>query len=95
MNVTVLTPSYPYVITLLDENDAPVSGMMLHYSFKEVDGDYGYERTVTTGSDGNATIPVDWINGTLMIRIVMKGFTDNGTVYQPVSCESVVNVNVS
>ena len=95
MNVTVLTPSYPYVVTLLDENDAPVSGMMLHYSFKEIDGDYGYERTVTTGSDGNATIPVDWINGTLMIRIVMKGFTDNGTVYQPVSCESVVNVNVS
>lgn len=95
MNVNVLTPSYPYVVTLLDENDAPVSGMMLHYSFKEIDGDYGYERTVTTGSDGNATIPVDWINGTLMIRIVMKGFTDNGTVYQPVSCESVVNVNVS
>ena len=94
-DVTVLTPSYPYVVTLLDENDDPVSGMMLHYSFKEVDGDYGYERTVTTGSDGNATIPVDWINGTLMIRIVMKGFTDNGTVYQPVSCESVVNVNVS
>lgn len=94
-NVSVLTPSYPYVITLLDENDDPVSNMMLHYSFKEIDGDYGYERTVTTDANGNATIPVDWINGTLMIRIVMKGFTDNGTVYQPVSCESVVNVNVS
>lgn len=95
MNVSVLTPSYPYVVTLLDENDEPVSDMMLHYSFKEIDGDYGYERTVTTDENGNATIPVDWINGTLMIRIVMKGFTDNGTVYQPVSCESVVNVNVS
>ena len=95
MNVTALTPSYPYVVTLLDENDKPVNGIMLHYSFKEIDGDYGYERTVTTGSDGNATIPIDWINGTLMIRIVMKGFNDNGTVYQPVSCESVVNVNVS
>lgn len=95
MNVTALTPSYPYVVTLLDENDEPVNGIMLHYSFKEIDGDYGYERTVTTGSDGNATIPIDWINGTLMIRIVMKGFNDNGTVYQPVSCESVVNVNVS
>lgn len=95
MNVTVLTPSYPYVVTLLDENDEPVSDMMLHYSFKEVDGDYGYERTVTTDENGNATIPIDWINGTLMIRIVMKGFTDSGTVYQPVMCESVVNVNVS
>lgn len=93
-NVTALTPSYPYVITLLDENDAPVSGIMLHYSFKEIDGDYGYERTVTTDSDGNATIPIDWINGTVMVRVVMKGFTDNGTVYQPVSCENGVNVNV-
>lgn len=93
-NVTALTPGYPYVVTLLDENDAPVSGIMLHYSFKEIDGDYGYERTVTTDSGGNATIPVDWINGTLVIRIVMKGFTDSGTIYQPVSCESVVNVNV-
>lgn len=93
-NVTALTPSYPYVVTLLDENDAPVSGIMLHYSFKEIDGDYGYERTVTTDSDGNATIPIDWINGTVMVRVVMKGFTDNGTVYQPVSCENRVNVNV-
>lgn len=93
-NVTALTPSYPYVVTLLDENDAPVSGMMLHYSFKEIDGDYGYERTVTTDSDGNATIPIDWVNGTVMVRVVMKGFTDNGTVYQPVSCENGVNVNV-
>lgn len=93
-NVTALTPSYPYVVTLLDENDAPVSGIMLHYSFKEIDGDYGYERTVTTDSDGNATIPIDWINGTVMVRVVMKGFTDNGTVYQPVSCENGVNVNV-
>ena len=93
-NVTALTPSYPYVVTLLDENDAPVSGIMLHYSFKEIDGDYGYERTVTTDSDGNATIPIDWINGTVMVRVVMKGFTDKGTVYQPVSCENGVNVNV-
>lgn len=94
MNVTALTPSYPYVVTLLDENDAPVSGIMLHYSFKEIDGDYGYERTVTTDSGGNATIPIDWVNGTVMVRVVMKGFTDNGTVYQPVSCENGVNVNV-
>lgn len=94
-NVTALTPSYPYVITLLDENDDPVSGIMLHYSFKEIDGDYGYERTVTTDANGNATIPIDWINGTVMVRVVMKGFTWNGTVYQPVSCENGVNVNVS
>lgn len=95
MNVTVLTPSYPYVVTLLDENDAPVNGMMLHYSFKEIDGDYGYERTVTTDENGNATIPIDWVNGTIMVRVSFKGFTDSGTVYQPVMCESVVNVNVS
>ena len=93
-NVTALTPSYPYVVTLLDENDAPVSGIMLHYSFKEIDGDYGYERTVTTDSDGNATIPIDWVNGTIMLKVVMKGFTDNDTVYQPIMFENGVNVNV-
>lgn len=93
-DVTVLTSSYPYVITLLDENDEPVNGIMLHYSFKEIDGDYGYERTVTTDSDGNATIPIDWVNGTVMLKVVMKGFTGNGTVYQPVMFENEVNVNV-
>lgn len=93
-NVSALTNDYPYVITLLDENDDPVSGIMLHYSFKEIDGDYGYERTVTTDANGNATIPVDWINGTVMLKVVMKGFTDNGTVYQPVMFENGVNVNV-
>ena len=93
-NVTALTTEYPYIITLLDEDDEPVSDMMLHYSFKEIDGDYGYERTVTTDANGRATIPVDWINGTIMVRVVMKGFTYNGTVYQPVMFENGVNVNV-
>lgn len=94
-NVTALSLNYPYVITLLDDNDDPVSDIMLHYSFKLVDGDYGYERTVVTDENGNATIPIDWVNGTVILRVVMKGFTDNGTVYQPVSFEQGVNVNVS
>ena len=94
-NVTALSLNYPYVITLLDDNDDPVSGIMLHYSFKLVDGDYGYERTVVTDENGNATIPIDWVNGTVILKVVMKGFTDNGTVYQPVMFEQGVNVNVS
>lgn len=93
-NVAVLTTEYPYIVTLLDENEGPVSDMMLHYSFKEIDGNFGYERTVTTDSEGKAVIPIDWINGTVILRVMMKGFTYNGTIYQPVSCEAEVNVNV-
>ena len=93
-NVTVLSLNYPYIVTLLDEEDNPVPNVMLHYSFKMVEGDYGYEQTVTTDGNGRATIPINWINGTIILRIVMKGFTYEGTVYQPVSCETEVNINV-
>ena len=93
-NVAVLTTNYPYIVALLDENNNPVSDVMLHYSFKEIDGNYGYERTATTNSEGRAVIPIDWVNGTVILRVMMKGFTDNGTIYQPISYETEVNVNV-
>ena len=93
-NVTVLSTDYPYVITLLDEEDNPVPDVMLHYSFKLIDGDYGYERTVTTDENGNATIPINWVNGTVILRVTMKGYTYESVVYQPVSFETEVNINV-
>ena len=92
-NVTVYSLNYPYTCTLLDENNDPVSNIMLHYSFKELDGEnYGYERTLTTDSNGQITIPIDWTNGTKQLRVALKGFADNGVVYQPVMFEEVVNV---
>jgi len=93
-NATILELGYPYIVTLLDGDD-PVSGFMLHYSFKTATGDYGYERTVLTDENGRANIPIDWVNGSITLRVNFKGFTDNGTVYQPVQMEEVVNVNVN
>ena len=93
-NVTALTMNFPYVCRLLDENNNALSDFMLHYSFKEANGDYGYERTVVTDSNGYARIPLDYVNGTVTLRVVMKGFTYNNVVYQPVQFEEEVNINV-
>lgn len=94
-NITVYELNYPYTFTLLDSNNDPVSNIMLHYSFKDLDAEeYGYERTVTTDSNGQATIPIDWDNGTKLLKVALKGFVDNNTVYQPVMFEEKVNINV-
>lgn len=93
-DATVLSLDYPYRIRLVDDNDEGVSGILLHYSFKNATGDYGYERTVTTDANGYADIPIDWVNGTVTLRVVMKGFTDSGTTYQPIMFEGEVNINV-
>lgn len=93
-NVTVLSLDYPYTIRLVDGNDDGVSGIMLHYSFKRLDGDYGYERTVTTDENGYAEIPIDWSNGTVMLKVALKGFEDGGTTYNPIMFEEEVNINV-
>ena len=93
-NPTVLSLDYPYTIRLVDGDGDGVSGIMLHYSFKRLDGDYGYERTVITDADGYASIPIDWSNGTVMIKVALKGFDDSGTIYNPIMFEEEVNINV-
>jgi len=82
-----------FVCTLLDENENPVSNNILHYSFKDIGSDeYEHEETVTTDVDGKATIPIKRMNGSQMIRVNFKGFSENGTVYQPVQFEEQINV---
>lgn len=93
-NLSVWDLDYPYVVTLLN-GDTPCSGFMLHYSFRTASGSYGYERTVMTDANGQAVIPIDWVNGSIMIRVRLDGFTSGGVTYQPVMMEEVVNVNVS
>ena len=94
-DATILSLDYPYLIRLVDGSGNGVSNIMLHYSFKTATGDYGYERTVTTDENGYAEIPIDWVNGSITLKVVMKGFADGGTTYQPIMFEEVVNVNVS
>ena len=82
-----------FVCTLLDDNDNPVSNNILHYSFKDIGSDeYEHEETVTTDVDGRATIPIQRMNGSQMIRVNFKGYSNNGTVYQPVQFEEQINV---
>ena len=81
-----------FVCTLLDDSDNPVSDTILHYSFKDIGGDYEHEETVTTDVDGRATIPIKRMNGSQMIRVNFKGYSENGTVYQPVQFEEQINV---
>jgi len=94
-NVIITNTGESYTFTVLDDNDDPVENIMIHYSYKDIGSDaYGYERTATSDTNGLITIPVDWTNGTKMLKVNMKGFVDNGTIYQPVSFEQEVNINI-
>ena len=95
-NATVLALDYPYQVRLLDSSNQGVSSIMLHYSFKDATSNtYGYERTVTTDSNGYVNIPIDWTNGTKNLRVLFKGFEDDGTIYQPVQFEDTININLT
>ena len=96
-NKTILDLNYPYQVTLLDEEDNPVCDMMLHYSFKDLgdDNKYGYERTATTDIYGNVNIPMDWNNGSKMLKVVFKGFEFDGDVYNPVIMEDRIDFNIT
>lgn len=81
-----------YVCQILDENDDPVSNVLVYYSFKTLDGSYGHEETATSDSNGNITIPIRRENGSQMIKVNFKGQTVGGTVYQPCQFEEQINV---
>ena len=92
---TINTSDYQFNATLLDSNDTGVSGMMLHYSFKDLDSDtYGYVRTVVTDANGDFVVPIDYDNGSKSLRVLFKGFVDDGTIYEPVMMEVQVNINI-
>ena len=81
-----------YICSLLDDNDDGVGGVIVHYSFKNIGGDYEHEETAITDENGNITIPIKRPNGSHMLRVNFKGYTDNGTTYQPCQFESQINV---
>ena len=91
-SVTVYGSSYDYTVKLLDENDDGVTGATLHYSFKRFDGAYGHEETVTTGADGIAIIPIKRPTGSQMLKVAFKGYSNGGTIYQPVFFEEQINI---
>ena len=93
-NVVATDVGQTYSFTVLN-NGVTIENIMVHYSYKDASSDsYGYERTATSDSNGAITIPLDWTNGTKMLKVSMKGFVDNGTIYQPVGFEQEVNINI-
>lgn len=94
-NVIITNVGQTYTITAVTTSNAPLENIMVHYAFKDIGSEsYGYERTATSDEYGNIVIPVDWTNGTKMLKVDMKGFVDDGYIYQPVSFEQEVNINI-
>ena len=94
-NVIISNVGQTYTFKAVTDNDAPLENIMVNYSFKDVGSNsYGYERTATSDSEGYITIPIDWTNGTKTLKVDMKGFVDNGYIYQPVSFEQDVHINI-
>ena len=81
-----------FVFTLLDSSDEGVADNIVHYSWKRIGEDYGHEETVTTNESGEGTIPIIHESGSFMLRVNFKGYSDNGTVYQPVQFEQQINI---
>ena len=92
---TVYQLNQLYTLKLLDSSNNGVADIVLDYSFKDIgDEEYSYERQVTTDSNGEATIPIDWDNGSKILRVIFKGYQDGNTIYQPVMMEEQVNINI-
>ena len=92
-DVTAFTVNYPFIVTLLDENEDPVPNVPLYFSFKTMNGEYGYERKRITDENGQINAVIDWVNGTIMLKVAFKGATEGGVIYQPIMFEEPVNIN--
>ena len=89
---TYLDDGNYYVCTILDSSNNGVSGVTVHYSWKTIGGDYGYEEPIQSNSQGNIKIPIVRPTGTHMLRVNFKGYTSGANVYQPCQFEAKVNV---
>lgn len=90
----VLNSWYYYECTLLDSENNPVPTAIVYYSFRTMTGDYGHEESTLTDNNGVARIPITFFDGTNMMKVNMKGFTENNVVYQPTQFETEVKINI-
>lgn len=92
---TALTNGALYEVQLLNSNDDPVSGYSIQYSFRDYGSEeYSHEETLMTDSEGKAYVPVNFTNGSKWLKVIFKGFEENGTVHQPVFFEDLITIDV-
>ncbi len=84
-----------YIATLYDSNDEPVEGYTVHYAFKDIGAEeYSYEETLVTNQDGEIEIPLNYVNGSKILKVSFKGFTDEHNIHQPCSFEDMINIAI-
>lgn len=92
---TVITNNTLYTVKLVDENNVAKSGMIVYYSFKGLgDTNYSYESKLVTNSNGIVNIPINYTNGSKYLKVLFKGFIDNGVIYPSCYFETMVNINI-
>lgn len=92
---TVITNNTSYTVKLVDKNNNPKSGMIVYYSFKGLgDTNYSYENKLITNSTGKVNIPINYTNGSKYLKVLFKGFIDNGVIYPSCYFETMVNINI-
>lgn len=92
---TVITNNTSYTVRLVDKNNNPKSGMIVYYSFKGLgDTNYSYENKLITNSTGKVNIPINYTNGSKYLKVLFKGFIDNGVIYPSCYFETMVNINI-
>lgn len=92
---TVITNNTLYTVKLVDKNNNPKSGMIVYYSFKGLgDTNYSYESKLVTDNNGIVNIPINYTNGSKYLKVLFKGFIDNGVIYPSCYFETMVNINI-
>lgn len=92
---TVITNNTLYTVKLVDENNVAKSGMIVYYSFKGLgDTNYSYESKLVTNNNGVVNIPINYTNGSKYLKVLFKGFIDNGVIYPSCYFETMVNINI-
>ena len=92
---TVITNNTLYTVKLVDKNNNPKSGMIVYYSFKGLgDTNYSYENKLITDNNGIVNIPINYTNGSKYLKVLFKGFIDNGVIYPSCYFETMININI-
>ena len=92
---TVITNNTLYTVKLVDKNNNPKSGMIVYYSFKGLgDTNYSYESKLVTDNNGIVNIPINYTNGSKYLKVLFKGFIDNGVIYPSCYFETMININI-
>ena len=94
---TISSLNDTYEVQLLDMNDDVASGYTVHYSFRNVGSEnYTGEKSLVTDSNGKIQIPLEYTNGSTLLKVIFKGFIDDEEhIHQPTFFEDVIEFAVT